>query len=98
MNVRYSQRALAQIADIIAAISIDNPAAASAFARRIETLAVRVSRHPAMGRQTGLTAVRVLPTKPYPYLPFYQQDTAGTGITVLRVRHMARDHDWREGR
>ncbi|MEJ0012866.1 MAG: hypothetical protein WDM94_09610 [Bauldia sp.] len=46
---------------------------------------------------TNLDEVRVMPAKPYPYLLF---DDAGArdGITVLRVRHMARDDDWREGR
>ena len=98
MTVRYSRRSLAQIADIIATIAVDDPPTAGAFSRRIETLATLVARHPSIGRQTNLAGVRVLPTKPYPYLFFYQANLTGTGITVLRVRHMSRNDDWRSGR
>jgi plasmid stabilization system protein ParE len=98
MTVRYSGRAIAQFADIIAAISVDDPRAASAFSRRVETLASLVSRHPAIGRQTNLADIRVLPTKPYPYLIFYQPLPDGSGIVILRIRHMARNEDWRSGR
>ena len=97
MKVQYSQRALTQITEIIAAIAADDPPAAGAFARRVETLASLVARHPAIGRQTSLARVRVIPAKPYPYLVFYQPAPEG-GITVLRVRHMARREDWRSGR
>ena len=74
----------------------DAPEVASAFSRRVETLASLLARHPAIGRRTDLTAVRVFAVRPYPYLIFYREET--DGITVLRVRHMARKEDWRTGR
>ena len=98
MTVRYSARALGQIAEIVAKISIDDPGGAARFARRVESLAVLVSRHPAVGRQTSLAEIRVLPAKPFPYLVFYQPLPYASGIVVLRVRHMARKEDWRSGR
>ena len=49
-----------------------------------------------MGRRTDIESVRVFAVKPYPYLIFYRE--APDGITILRVRHMARKDDWRTGR
>jgi plasmid stabilization system protein ParE len=96
MNVRYSRHALRQIAEIIETISGDAPGAANAFARRVETLSSLLARHPAIGRPTDLAGVRVFAARPYPYLIFYREES--DGITVLRVRHMARQEDWRRGR
>ena len=96
MNVRYSRRALAQIAEIVETIAEDAPSVASAFSVRVEALASLISRHPAIGRQTNLASVRVFAARPYPYLIFYREEP--DGITILRVRHMARKEDWRAGR
>ena len=97
MTARFSRRAVAQIAEAIAVIERDDPRAADAFAQRIERLAALLCRHPQIGRATDLMNVRVTPTKPYPYLMFYETTERGR-ITVLRVRHMARKEDWRTGR
>ena len=97
MKAHYSRRAIAQIAEILATIAADNPRAAVAVGRRIETLASLLARHPSVGRLTSLADVRVVPTKPYPYLIFYRSSDA-TGITILRVRHMARKEEWSMGR
>lgn len=97
MKARYSRRALAQIAEIERMIAADSPLVASAFVRRMETLAALLARHPEIGRRTSLAEVRVVPARRYPYLVFYTTDATG-GITVLRVRHMARREDWRGGR
>ena len=59
MNVRYSRRALSQIAEIVETIGEHAPDVASAFARRMETLASLLSRHAAIGRRTDLADVRV---------------------------------------
>ena len=98
MTVSYSRRSLAQIAEIIAFLAVDDARTSSAFSRRIEALAALLGRHPHIGRQTNIASVRVLPAKPYPYLIFYELEATGTGITVLRVRHMSRNDDWRRGR
>jgi plasmid stabilization system protein ParE len=59
-------------------------------------LTTLISRHPAIGRRTDLADVRVFAVRPYPYLIFYREEPGG--ITILRVRHMARKEDWRTGR
>jgi plasmid stabilization system protein ParE len=96
MTVRYQRHALSQIAEIIKGLSVENATVAAMFARRVEALANLLARHPMIGRRTNLADVRVAPTKPYPYLLFYRP--AANGITVLRVRHMARNEDWHAGR
>jgi len=97
MKPSFSRRALAQIAEIEATIAAENPSAAASFVRRIDRLAALLARRPELGRATNLDGVRVMPARPYPYLLFYALASAG-GITVLRVRHMARREDWRSGR
>jgi len=96
MKVRYSRRALAQIAEIIETIAEGAPEVAGALSRRMETLAALLARHPAIGRRTDLADVRVFALRPYPYLIFYREEPGG--IMILRVRHMARKEDWRTGR
>jgi toxin ParE1/3/4 len=97
MKVHFSRRSLAQLAEIVAGLESDNPPVARSFVRRLETLASLLSRHPQIRRSTNLAGVRVMPLRPYPYLLFYQ--AAGPArITVLRIRHMARNMDWRQGR
>ena len=59
MIVSYSRRALAQLSEILATISEDAPEVAASFSRRVETLASLLARHPAIGRQTDLSRVRV---------------------------------------
>lgn len=98
MSLRYTRRALAQLSDILSTIAADAPEAASAFAIRVETLASLLTRHPTMGRPTDLEGVRVFAARPYPYLIFYRVDRNDAGITVLRVRHMAREEHWQSGR
>ncbi len=97
MTLRYSRRALAQITEILETIPEDAPRVRQAFSRRLETLASLLARQPAIGRRTDLTGVRVFAVRPYPYLLFYRIDPNDSGITVLRIRHMARKEDWRTG-
>ena len=98
MTVRFSRRALAQISEILAFLAEDSPQTASRFLQRTEALASLLARHPTIGRRTDLPDVRVFAIRPYPYLIFYRPEPDESGITVLRVRHMARKEDWRTGR
>ncbi len=98
MRLRYSRRSLVQIEEIRAYVAADNPRVAGATVRRIETVAHLLARHPAIGRRTTLRNVRVFNVLPYPYLVFYKIDDEFDEVTVLRVRHMAKRENWREGR
>ena len=95
MTVRYSRRALAQLDDILAYLSAQNPQAASDLAARIDALLALLEQYPAIGRRTDARDVRVVRASPFPFLIFYREE--GEFITVLRIRHAARDRDWRTG-
>ena len=90
MKVRYSRRALAQVEEIFAYISKDNPKAAAAVVQRIETIALLAGQYPAMGRPTDLADVRAMSVRPYPYVIFYKVLDERNEIRILRVRHTAR--------
>lgn len=96
MTVVYSRRALAQLDEILQFLASRDPKVAAAATDRFEALVAMLARRPAMGRPTNLVDVRVFRAAPYPYLIFYRTDR-DSGITVLRVRHTARDRDWRSG-
>ncbi|HEX5846315.1 MAG TPA: type II toxin-antitoxin system RelE/ParE family toxin [Rhodoplanes sp.] len=89
MRVSYSRRTLAQLEDIFAYIAKDNPAAAAALARRIETLALLLGQHPAIGL-TDKEGVRVMSIRPYPYVLFYKVLADRDEVRILRIRHTAR--------
>jgi plasmid stabilization system protein ParE len=97
MKPRYTRRALGQIAEISAFLATDSPRVAARFAERVELVALLLARHPTIGRRTDLEAVRVFAVRPFSYLMFYRVEPDENGITVLRIRHMAREEDWRLG-
>lgn len=93
MRVRYNRRAVLQLAAIFDYIAADNPMAAAAVTRRVETVVALIGRYPAMGRPTDKPGVRVLSIPPYPYVIFYKVSEDRGEVRVLRVRHTARRPD-----
>ena len=90
MKVRYSPRALAQLEEIHAYITEDNPRAAAAVVRRVETIALLIGQHPALGRPSDLADVRAMSVRPYPYVIFYKVFEDRDQVRILRVRHTRR--------
>ncbi len=97
MTARYTRTAIRQTEDILQFLASEDQQAGAAAARRLEALAAVLSSRPNMGRATDLEGVRVFRATPYPYLVFNRIDGPDQ-ITVLRIRHTARDLDWRSGR
>jgi toxin ParE1/3/4 len=98
MKVSFARRALAQVERIHEQISSEDPSVAGAFLLRIERVAALLAQRPWIGRPTDLPTTRVIGLKPYPYLMFYKADSGRGEVTILRIRHMARNVDWRSGR
>jgi addiction module RelE/StbE family toxin len=90
MSVRYTARALAQLAEVFDYIARDNPVAARGLHAKIKASIENLSRFPFAGRATDRPDVRVLTITRFPYRVFYtvHQDNH---VVILRILHAARD-------
>jgi addiction module RelE/StbE family toxin len=94
MKVRYTETALAEIAEILAYISERNATAAAAVVARVEHLIRDLSQAPKMAQQTDAPGVRRPPLGRYPYVIFYTIEAEE--VVILHVRHGARRLPWDE--
>ena len=88
MKVRYTRRALRQLAEILGYIDARSPRGADDVKRRIQVVIGLLADHPDSGRLTNKRDIRRAVVRPYPYVIFYR--TAETEIVILGVRHVAR--------
>jgi toxin ParE1/3/4 len=88
VKVRYTRRALRQLAEILGYIDAHSPQGADNVKRRLQTVIDLLADHPNSGRLTRKDGIRRAVARPYPYVIFYRPDT--TGIVVHGIRHAAR--------
>ena len=88
MKVRYTRRALRQIAEILNYIDVRSPQGAANVKSRLMAVINLLADHPNAGGVTNKPNIRRLAANPYPYVIFYRPES--TGILVLGVRHTAR--------
>lgn len=89
MNVAYSQRAIADLADIGGYLLERSPHGAFAVELRLREVIDRLAEFPGMGRTLQQRPdVRVVTLGRYPYLIFYT--TLGDELSILHIRHGAR--------
>src|SRR4051794_13616209 len=88
VKVRYTRRALRQIADILDYIEARSPQGADNVKRRLQAVIGLLAVHPEAGHATNKGAIRRVVVTPYPYVIFYRPDAAG--IVIHGVRHAAR--------
>ena len=88
MKVRYTRRALRQMADILDYIEARSPQGADNVSRRLQAVIRLLADHPEAGRVTNKGNYRRIVASPYPYVIFYRSDAAG--IVIHGVRHAAR--------
>ncbi len=89
MSIRYTQRALHQLAEVFEYIAKDNPRAANEVQAKIKASIGTLAEFPFAGRATDETGVRILSIVRYPYRVFYR--VYREDIIVLRILHAARD-------
>ena len=89
MKLRYTQRAAAELDEILDYIAHRSPDGARHVQKRIRTIAALLVRHPESGQQTSVRRLRRIVATPYPYLLFYE--TVGDEVIVIGVRHASRD-------
>jgi plasmid stabilization system protein ParE len=90
MKVRYSPRAVQDLAGIADYLAQRSPAGARAVESAIRSTVRLLEAFPGSGRALEQRpAVRVVPVTRYPYLVFYA--SADDSVVVLHVRHGARE-------
>jgi toxin ParE1/3/4 len=96
MRVRYTRRALGDIASIYSYIAVDNPKAARAVESLIRQTAELLADYPHLGVQTKHSSeFRGIKAGRYPYRIYYR--IRGDEIWIVHIRHLAR-RPWQEGR
>ncbi|MDI1261890.1 MAG: type II toxin-antitoxin system RelE/ParE family toxin [bacterium] len=88
MSVRYTRRALRQLAEILDYIDVRSPQGAESVKRRIQAVIGLLADHPHAGRVANRSGLRRVVVRPYPYVIYYRPDEAG--IVIHGVRHAAR--------
>lgn len=88
MKVRYTRRAIRQLAEILDYVDARSPQGAENIKRRLQAIIDLLADHPNSGRLTNKRDIRRAVVRPYPYVILYRPDA--TGIVIHGVRHTAR--------
>jgi plasmid stabilization system protein ParE len=91
MNVRYSPRALADLADIVTYLDERSPVAARAVRRAIETSIAVLADFPELATLTDVPDVREMTIVRYPYKVYYTAEDSE--VWILHIRD-ARRKPW----
>lgn len=89
MNLRYTPKALAELADILAYVAERSPQGARNVQARIQAITALLVQHPHAGQLTSESGLRRTVTPPYPYLIFYA--ATAEEVVIIGVRHAARE-------
>ncbi len=90
MNLRFTPRAVQDIAEIAEYIRQENPSAAERVRASILGSLESLSQLPLIGRMQTRENIRKLVTPKYRYVIYYLVDTAMDEVVVLSVHHPSR--------
>ncbi len=93
MKLRFTPRAVQDIAAIADYIRERNPGAAERVRTAILQSFQNLLLFPRMGRAQTVEGVRKLVTQKYPYLVYYRVDGAAEEIIILTIQHPARERE-----
>ena len=85
MNVRYSRRALSQLASVYEYLQARDSASANKVTASIRSTIVRLKEMPLLGKMTDEADVHVIIEPEYLYRVFYSVD--GQEVLVIRILH-----------
>ena len=89
MNLRWDPRAIQDLREIRSFIAARGSAKAADNVRRhLRGRANRLRTHPALGRPSSNSGIRILAATRYPYRIYYA--VRGDDVVILHVRHTAR--------
>ena len=89
MNVRYSRRALSQIASVHEYLQARNSAAADNVTAGIRSTVARLKEMPLLGKPTDEKNIHVIIEPEYLYRVFYIVE--GDEVLVIRILHRSQD-------
>jgi toxin ParE1/3/4 len=89
VRIKYSPRAVIDLAEIGRYLAERSPSGAAAVEKRMRTVVELIAQFPASGRSVyARPGVSVIPLGRYPYRIFYT--TSDDELIVLHIRHTAR--------
>lgn len=91
MKLRFTPRAVRDLAEIADTIRTHDPSAALRVRAAILDTIDLVAGFPALGRAQDVPGVRKIVVRRFPYFVYYAVDEAAAEIAVLTIRHAARD-------
>ena len=93
MKLRFTRRAVQDLADIADYIRKQNPQAALRVRAAILESLQNLVLFPQVGRQQKVEGVRKLVTRRYPYLVYYTADESAEEIIIITIQHPARERE-----
>lgn len=96
MKLRFTPRAVRDIAAIADYIHERNPAAALQVRAAILESLQNLVLFPESGRKQRTEGVRKLVTRKYPYLVYYTLDEPAEEIIVIAIQHPAREREYED--
>jgi plasmid stabilization system protein ParE len=96
MKLRFTPRAIENLADIADYLNERNPAAARRVRAAIYDALATLLMFPDAGRPQTIEPVRKFVTSKYGYLIYYAADPASDEIVILNVKHPAQARDFQD--
>ena len=96
MKLRFTSRAIENLAEIADYLHERNPAAARRVRAAIYASLQNLIMFPSAGRPQDVAGVRKLVTRNYAYLVYYTIDETAEEVVILNVKHPARERDYRD--
>jgi toxin ParE1/3/4 len=93
MKLRFTRRAVQDLADIADYIRKQNPQAALRVRAAILESLQNLVLFPQVGRQQKVEGVRKVVTRRYPYLVYYTADELAEEIIIITIQHPARERE-----
>ena len=93
MKLRFTPRAVQDLADLGDYIHARSPNAAQHVRAAILQSLQNLVLFPYMGRPQTVEGVRKLVIRKYPYLAYYTVDEPGEEIVILTIQHPSREHE-----
>jgi toxin ParE1/3/4 len=94
MKLRFTLRAIQDLAEIADYIHARSPAGARRVRAAILASLQHLTLFPRIGRAQTMKGVHKLVTRKYPYFVYYTVDEAAEEVVILTIQHPAREREF----